>query len=118
MESLRFSDKALCYGENVTDVDAAMQVLETPKLYARVVKPYIDSIPSSRIQWVYNILEKKVSCHLIKRRHASMLLTPRHVLDWWPESSEHPTCSCTVAGIAKSWSKDISLALACQLVLV
>lgn len=38
-----------------------MQVTETPKMYAAVVKPYIDSIQASRIQWVYNILDKKVS---------------------------------------------------------
>ena len=30
-------------------------------MYAAIVKPYIDSIQTSRIQWVYNILEKKVS---------------------------------------------------------
>ena len=30
-------------------------------MYATTIKPYIDSIPASRIQWVYNILEKKVA---------------------------------------------------------
>ena len=38
-----------------------LQVAETPDMYATVVRPYIDSIPASRIQWVYNILEKKVN---------------------------------------------------------
>ena len=37
-----------------------LQVPETPEMYDAIVKPYIDSIPASRIQWVYNILEKKV----------------------------------------------------------
>ncbi|GHJ85941.1 hypothetical protein NliqN6_2343 [Naganishia liquefaciens] len=31
-------------------------VVETPEVYERVVRPYIESIPASRIQWVYNIL--------------------------------------------------------------
>ena len=48
-------------------MDAQMQVVETPEVYERIVRPYIDSIPASRIQWVYNILEKKVSCHLIRQ---------------------------------------------------
>ncbi|RHZ79401.1 hypothetical protein Glove_146g46 [Diversispora epigaea] len=34
-------------------------VRETPEIYEKVVKPYIESIPKSRIQWVYNILSKK-----------------------------------------------------------
>jgi len=37
------------------------QVHETPETYAAVTLPYIESIPSSRIQWVYNVLERKVS---------------------------------------------------------
>ena len=32
---------------------------ETPHLYNTVTKPYIDSLPSSQIQWLYNILEKR-----------------------------------------------------------
>ncbi|KAK9917555.1 hypothetical protein WJX75_005727 [Coccomyxa subellipsoidea] len=36
-------------------------VTETPSSYQTVTLPYIESIPSSRIQWVYNILDKKVS---------------------------------------------------------
>ncbi|KAH7929273.1 scavenger mRNA decapping enzyme [Leucogyrophana mollusca] len=31
-------------------------VHETPQLYARIVKPYIDSFPASRTQWVSDIL--------------------------------------------------------------
>ena len=46
---------------------AQMQVVETPEVYKLIVRPYIDSIPASRIQWVYNILEKKVSCDLIRQ---------------------------------------------------
>ncbi|EIE20512.1 scavenger mRNA decapping enzyme, partial [Coccomyxa subellipsoidea C-169] len=34
-------------------------VTETPSSYTMVTLPYIESIPPSRIQWVYNILEKK-----------------------------------------------------------
>ncbi|GAA5971218.1 hypothetical protein JCM11641_004191 [Rhodosporidiobolus odoratus] len=32
-------------------------VRETPELYETIVKPYIASLPSSSISWVYNILE-------------------------------------------------------------
>ncbi|CAG8560746.1 1982_t:CDS:10, partial [Ambispora leptoticha] len=32
---------------------------ETPSIYQQVVKPFIESIPASRIEWVYNILSKK-----------------------------------------------------------
>ncbi len=35
-----------------------VQVVETPELYERVVRPYIESLPASRIEWVYNILNK------------------------------------------------------------
>ena len=38
-----------------------LQVSETPEMYAAIMKPYIESIPASRIQWVYNILAKTVS---------------------------------------------------------
>lgn len=37
-----------------------VQVCETPDIYERVVLPYVQSIPSERLQWVYNVLEKKV----------------------------------------------------------
>ncbi|KAJ2224668.1 hypothetical protein IWW45_008036 [Coemansia sp. RSA 485] len=43
-----------------------MWVRETPDLYKEVTKPFVDSQPLSRIQWVYNILSKKVeSEHII-----------------------------------------------------
>ncbi|KAL1925291.1 uncharacterized protein VTP21DRAFT_174 [Calcarisporiella thermophila] len=32
---------------------------ETPEIYAQVVRPFIEAIPTSRIQWVYNIIEEK-----------------------------------------------------------
>ncbi|KAJ2028137.1 hypothetical protein IWW57_002301 [Coemansia sp. S610] len=35
-------------------------VCETPELYEKVTKPFIDSQSASRIQWVYNILSKQV----------------------------------------------------------
>lgn len=35
-------------------------VLEDPELYERATLPFIQSIPASRLGWVYNILEKKV----------------------------------------------------------
>lgn len=38
-----------------------MQVAETPDAYSNKVLPYIQSLPASRIAWVYNMLEKKVS---------------------------------------------------------
>ncbi|KAJ3122078.1 hypothetical protein HK098_003142 [Nowakowskiella sp. JEL0407] len=34
-------------------------VAETENLYHNKIKPYIDSLPVSKIQWVYNILEHK-----------------------------------------------------------
>ncbi|GES99499.1 HIT-like domain-containing protein [Rhizophagus clarus] len=34
-------------------------IRETPHIYETIVKPYIESIPPNRIQWVYNILSKK-----------------------------------------------------------
>lgn len=34
-------------------------VTETPELYTKVVLPYIESHPASRLQWVQNILEEK-----------------------------------------------------------
>lgn len=38
----------------------ALQVQETPEMYSQVTLPYIQSIPESHIQWVYNILARKV----------------------------------------------------------
>lgn len=38
-----------------------MQVAETAEVYSNKVLPYMQSLPASRITWVYNILEKKVS---------------------------------------------------------
>ncbi|CAG8780231.1 7121_t:CDS:2, partial [Cetraspora pellucida] len=34
-------------------------IRETPQIYEMFVKPFIKSVPASRIQWVYNILQKK-----------------------------------------------------------
>ena len=34
---------------------------ETPEMYREVTRPYIESIPTSHIQWVFNILDKKAS---------------------------------------------------------
>jgi m7GpppX diphosphatase len=36
-----------------------MQVHETPEMYQNLVLPFIHSLPLSRLQWVYNILDKK-----------------------------------------------------------
>lgn len=36
-----------------------LMVYETPEVYRTKIRPYIESIPQSRIQWVYNILEHK-----------------------------------------------------------
>ena len=38
-----------------------MQVAETPDIYSNKVLPYIQSLPASRVTWVYNMLEKRVS---------------------------------------------------------
>jgi hypothetical protein len=37
-----------------------LQVQETPEMYSQVTLPHIQSIPESHIQWVYNILARKV----------------------------------------------------------
>lgn len=34
-------------------------IKETPAVYDKVTKPYIDSIPAARIEWVHNILQGK-----------------------------------------------------------
>jgi m7GpppX diphosphatase len=34
-------------------------VVETPELYRKVTLPHVEAIPSSAIQWVYNILENQ-----------------------------------------------------------
>ncbi|UZJ56820.1 hypothetical protein CBS101457_006140 [Exobasidium rhododendri] len=36
-----------------------VMVVETPEIYRSIVKPYVESQPPERIQWVYNILDKK-----------------------------------------------------------
>ncbi|CEH13699.1 Uncharacterized conserved protein [Ceraceosorus bombacis] len=40
-------------------VQSRFMINETPELYEKIVLPFILSQPSSRIQWVYNILDKK-----------------------------------------------------------
>eukprot|EP00884_Botryococcus_braunii_P020463 jgi/Botrbrau1/70/Bobra.0022s0062.1 len=40
-------------------VQTFVLVRESPEEYREITLPYIESIPASRIQWVYNILEKK-----------------------------------------------------------
>eukprot|EP00891_Asterochloris_glomerata_P004472 jgi/Astpho2/4472/e_gw1.00067.224.1_t len=40
------------------EVQEVFMVQETPELYKAVVLPHIESFPASRLQWVYNILEK------------------------------------------------------------
>ena len=39
---------------------ALVMVAESPAVYRGATLPYMDSLPSGAIQWVYNILEKKV----------------------------------------------------------
>ncbi len=34
-------------------------VVETPEVYKKLTLPYIESLPSSQIQWVFNILDGK-----------------------------------------------------------
>ncbi len=47
----------------------SVQVKETPELFLSAHLPYIHSIPPARIQWVYNILEGKVTLgHLLSVR--------------------------------------------------
>lgn len=48
-----------------------LMVKETPELYEAVVRPYINSFPSSRFEWVYNILSHKVESEKILYEDAS-----------------------------------------------
>ncbi|KAI9302111.1 HIT-like domain-containing protein [Cunninghamella echinulata] len=49
---------------------AKVMIIETPKVYQQVTKPYIDSIPSSRIDWVHNILKGEAEVdHVIYHDH-------------------------------------------------
>lgn len=34
-------------------------MVETPEVYKKLTLPYIESLPSSQIQWVFNILDGK-----------------------------------------------------------
>lgn len=36
-----------------------IMITETPEMYERTVLPYIRAIPPARLQWVYNVLERK-----------------------------------------------------------
>lgn len=38
-------------------------VVETQEIYEKITRPYIESIPAEKIEWVYNILEQYVLCH-------------------------------------------------------
>lgn len=55
---------------------AAAQVSESPDEYRDITLPYIEAIPQARLQWVYNILQKKVAMltHHTQHSVASSLL--------------------------------------------
>lgn len=36
-------------------------VVETPAIYELVTRPFIESLPADKIEWVYNILEQYVA---------------------------------------------------------
>lgn len=59
-----------------------MQVAETPDVYSSKVLPYIQSLPASRVTWVYNILEKKVSA-------TGQKLNVLNMLCCWLETQHH-----------------------------
>ncbi len=69
------SDVARCtHGRQLPASLPCVQVQETPELYKAVVLPHIESFPASRLQWVYNILEKMVrESHLKAGRDSSLL---------------------------------------------
>ncbi|CAH7668839.1 HIT-like domain-containing protein [Phakopsora pachyrhizi] len=46
-------------------------IRETPDLYKRIVLPYIESIPSTRLNWLYNILEGKTESEKVIYRDPS-----------------------------------------------
>ncbi|KAF9225626.1 HIT-like protein [Gyrodon lividus] len=51
-------------------------VTETPELYERIVKPYIDAFPASRTQWVSDIIEGKSEAERIVCRTLKFLILP------------------------------------------
>lgn len=40
-------------------------VVETQAIYERITRPYIESIPAEKIEWVYNILEQYVALFVV-----------------------------------------------------
>lgn len=60
------------------------QITETPEMYERTVLPYIRAIPPARLQWVYNVLERKVGSahpqHIAVSNPRKTLLALKHTL--------------------------------------
>ncbi|GAA5967111.1 hypothetical protein JCM8115_000926 [Rhodotorula mucilaginosa] len=61
-------------------VQVSRLVRETPEVYERVVKPYVDSISPSSISWVYNILDGTAEAENVLHRddnpETGFVLTP------------------------------------------
>jgi hypothetical protein len=62
---------------------AMVMVAESHAVYLGATLPYMDSLPSGSIQWVYNMLEKKVRpaiapCSRVNRRRASIFRCQRN----------------------------------------
>ncbi|KAH9911666.1 scavenger mRNA decapping enzyme [Fomitopsis serialis] len=51
-------------------------VHETPALYERIVKPYIDAFPASRTKWVQDILDGRSEADKVLHRDAAYVLLP------------------------------------------
>ena len=84
-----------------------VQVQETPELYMAVVLPHIESIPASRLQWVYNILEMKVQRIMLQ---AERLLYASSLLSRNAELAPEGTCAMTQPLWHEIWELPMCLA--------
>ncbi|KIK26397.1 hypothetical protein PISMIDRAFT_676236 [Pisolithus microcarpus 441] len=62
-----------------------LMVHETPELYEKVVKPYIEAFPPSRTQWVRNILDGTSEAHSLLHSTDELLILPD--MKWDPTTS-------------------------------
>ncbi|KAH7883147.1 scavenger mRNA decapping enzyme [Phlebopus sp. FC_14] len=62
-----------------------LMVHETPELYKKIVKPYIDAFPASRTQWVQDVLSGVSEADRVLARTASFVILPD--MKWDPNTN-------------------------------